>query len=126
MTRDVKKSHVRNEHSLTTEQREAKRKKDRHWRQQDRNCGPPKEQNKEPKPPKKDPVPQKCECPVDILSMLKTSSAQLLVAEEARPLVRRIHYHQVLAHNIMIQWYKKGHHWTLTVIRNCWSSYKEV
>ena len=78
--------------SLTPEQREEKRKKDQHWRQQDRNGGPSKEPNKEPKalkepkPPKKDPVPQKCNRPVDILSKLNISSAQLLVAEEAQPL----------------------------------------
>ena len=48
--------------SLTPEQREAKCKKDRHWQQQDRNRGLPKEPNKElkpPKEPKKDPIPQK-------------------------------------------------------------------
>ena len=69
--------------SLTPEQREAKREKDRQY---DCTRRPPKIPNKEPNALKKDPVPQKCKRPVDILSKLNTSNAQLLVAEEAQPL----------------------------------------
>jgi len=70
---------------LTPEQREMKRRKDRHYNRTRRS-----------RPPKKLPVPKKCKQPVDITSEIRKSNAELLIAEEAQPLLQIRKKHEIV------------------------------